>query len=203
MRASRGALLEYLLDQPGTPTHSKTAARLAGRSLAIGTSLAGSTTMSAPIFTASSRRLGEKSAATIGRMLFSRSAAITASPTGPQPTTSGASSPLSARLLDRMHADGQRLGERRMLGRQAVGHFEQQRRGQQHLLGIAADKVVGVAHALGAVGLSITGMAQTRVPGLSFLFGLGPVVDHLAAELVAEDDVADEVHRRPGRECAC
>ena len=51
--------------------------------------------MSAPIFTASSRRLGEKSAATIGRMFLSRSAAITARPTGPQPTTSGASSPFS------------------------------------------------------------------------------------------------------------
>ena len=37
--------------------------------------------MSAPILTASSRRLGEKSAATIGRMFLSRSAAITASPT--------------------------------------------------------------------------------------------------------------------------
>ena len=52
--------------------------------------------MSAPILTASSRRLGEKSAATIGRMPLSRRAAMTASPTGPQPTTSGASSPLSA-----------------------------------------------------------------------------------------------------------
>ena len=49
--------------------------------------------MSAPMRAASSRRLGEKSAATIGRMPLSFRAAITARPTGPQPTTSGASSP--------------------------------------------------------------------------------------------------------------
>jgi hypothetical protein len=53
---------------------------------------AGSTTRSAPSAVASSRRRAEKSAATIGRAPVSRSAAITARPTGPQPITSGASS---------------------------------------------------------------------------------------------------------------
>ncbi len=52
--------------------------------------------MSAPIFAASSRRFGEKSAAMIGWMPFSRSPTMAASPTGPQPTTSGASFSCSA-----------------------------------------------------------------------------------------------------------
>ncbi len=48
--------------------------------------------------TASSRRRFEKSAATIGRTRASRSAAITARPTGPQPMTRGASSGSSLAL---------------------------------------------------------------------------------------------------------
>ena len=98
---------------PGTPTHSKTTAgRSAGpaihggsagaraasrhtaasRQLCHGVVCAGSTTTSAPIVWASSRRRAEKSAATMGRAPARRSAAITARPTGPQPITSGASS---------------------------------------------------------------------------------------------------------------
>jgi len=46
---------------------------------------------SAPTVSARRRRMGEKSAATIGATPLSFKAAITASPTGPQPTTSGAS----------------------------------------------------------------------------------------------------------------
>ena len=38
-------------------------------------------------------------------------------------------------------------------------------------------------------------MAQTRVPGFSFFSVLRPVVDHLAAELVAHHHVAVEIHR--------
>ncbi len=48
--------------------------------------------MSAPNAKANSRRRAEKSAATIGAAPLRRSAAITASPTGPHPMTSGASS---------------------------------------------------------------------------------------------------------------
>ena len=109
--------------------------------------------MSAPIFTASSRRLGEKSAATIGRMPFSRRAAMTASPTGPQPTTSGASSPFSAPFSTACTPTASGSVSAACSGRQPVGHFQQQRRGQQHLLGIAADIGVGVAHALRPIGL--------------------------------------------------
>ncbi len=51
----------------------------------------GSTTACAPMRSASVRRIGEKSPATIGSTPFSFSAAMTARPTGPQPTTSAAS----------------------------------------------------------------------------------------------------------------
>src|SRR5690349_7062261 len=111
-RAAGGADVMIFWITPGTPTHSKIAAGRSGGpgshggsggadagSLHVATSFqlsygdfsAGSTTTSAPSATASSRRRFEKSAATIGRAFFKRSAAITASPTGPQPTTSGTS----------------------------------------------------------------------------------------------------------------
>jgi hypothetical protein len=50
----------------------------------------------------------------------------------------------------RMHADRERLGQRGMLGRQAVRDFEQQGFAEQHALGIGADIVVGIADALRA-----------------------------------------------------
>src|SRR5579863_3098875 len=113
IRALPGA--DAIIDSitPGTPTHSKiTAGRtggpgihggnggaLAGSAytaisfqLSYGDLVLGSTTKSAPICFASSRRRGEKSAATIGCAPIRFSAAITASPTGPHPITSGASS---------------------------------------------------------------------------------------------------------------
>ena len=55
-----------------------------------GLSEEGSTTSSAPILAATSRRIGEKSDAITGPSPLAFSAAITASPTGPQPTTSAA-----------------------------------------------------------------------------------------------------------------
>ena len=113
MRVPRGDVAMIWSSTPGTPTHSKTTAgRTAGpgsqggsagarpgsrqtaasRQLCQGVVAAGSTTTSAPSAAASSRRRREKSAATIGRTSRKRNAAITASPTGPQPITSGASS---------------------------------------------------------------------------------------------------------------
>ena len=84
-RAARGAAAMIWSSTPGTPTHSKTtagrsagpdpgrqhrrraaSANAASRQLCHGVVSAGSTTTSAPIATASSRRRGEKSAATIG-----------------------------------------------------------------------------------------------------------------------------------------
>ena len=110
MRAWRGAPSIILSITPGTPTHSKnTPGRRAGPSmngiggasaprlaaslqLSYGEVVAGSTTTSAPIFAASARRAGEKSDATIGDAPRSFKAAMTASPIGPQPITSGTSS---------------------------------------------------------------------------------------------------------------
>jgi len=54
--------------------------------------------------------------------IFSRSAAITPADR-PQPTTSGRLVALEGALLDRMYTDGQRLGQRGVLGRQSIGHF--------------------------------------------------------------------------------
>src|SRR6266403_5477991 len=113
MRALPGAAAIIDSITPGTPTHSKITAGLnagpgshggnfgavAGSvyaansfQLSYGDFSLGSTTKSAPICLASSRRRDEKSAATIGLAPISFSAAITASPTGPHPITSGASS---------------------------------------------------------------------------------------------------------------
>ena len=50
-------------------------------------------------------------------------------------------------LVDRVDADRERFGERRVFRREPVGHFEQQRLAEQHALGIAADIVVGIADA--------------------------------------------------------
>ena len=54
-------------------------------------------------------------------------------------------------LGNRMDADRERLGQRRMLRRKPVRHFQQQRLAEQHALGIAADIVVGIADALRTV----------------------------------------------------
>ena len=92
IRVPRGAAAITWSSTPGTPTHSKTTGvRPAGR-CSHTVVLAGSTTTWAPSVVASSRRRGEKSAATMGSTLSRRSAAITARPTGPQPMTNGASS---------------------------------------------------------------------------------------------------------------
>ena len=53
-------------------------------------SAAGSTTSWAPMVRARARRVGEKSAATIGSAPARASAAITARPTGPAPSTTAA-----------------------------------------------------------------------------------------------------------------
>ena len=82
-----------------------------------------------------------------------------------------------------------------MLRREGVRNFEQQRLRQQHALGVAADIVVGIADA------DRPGRRQQRRQrtdaraGLELARGLGPMIDDLAAELMAEHDVAAEVHR--------
>ena len=108
MRVPRSQPMMIESSTPGTPTHSNTtqpdepaaaimffagsiepAAR--SRQAWYGETAAGSITTSAPIASASSRRDGTKSAATIGPTPKRFSVAITASAMAPQPITSGIS----------------------------------------------------------------------------------------------------------------
>ena len=78
---------------PGTPTASKITIGLfapSRRQASMAGSTDGSTTSCAPMVTASRRRVSEKSAATIGSTPMACSAAITARPTGPAPSTTAA-----------------------------------------------------------------------------------------------------------------
>src|SRR6266851_3083823 len=181
MRLPLGAAAMIWSSTPGTPTHSKTTAGRSGgpgshagccgarvasvhtavsRQLCQGVVWPGSTTTSAPTATASSRRWREKSAATIGRAPASRSAAITASPTGPQP----------------------------------VGHFQQERLAEPHVLGVATGVVVRVADALGSGGRHQHRARADARARLERAHRIRPVLDDLGAELVAHDDVAAQVH---------
>src|SRR5438128_2548101 len=80
------------------------------------------------------------------------------------------------------------------VGGQPIGHREQQRFAEQHVLAIAAGVVVGVADALGSA------LAHERRPRADARAdwqrtgGARPVLDNLRAELVAHHDVAPEVH---------
>ena len=100
-------------------------------------------------------------------------------------------------------ADGERLGQRGVLGRQAVRYLQQQGLAEQHALGITADIVVGVTDALNALRRQQRRQRAHFGAGLQFALGRCTVVQHLAAELMAEHDVARQVHRRAaGQELA-
>ena len=102
---------------------------------------------------------------------------------------------LHPRLLDRVHADRQRLGQRGMLRRQPVRHFQKQRFAEQHAFGITADIVVGIADALRPGRRQQRRQRADPRSRLELLLRARPVVDDLAAEFVAEHDVARGVHR--------
>ena len=94
MRLPKGASRTALSIMPGTPTASNSTSVLrpsTRRQASMPGSSRGSTDSWAPSVRAKARRLGEKSVATMGSIPFRRRAAITASPTGPQPSTSAAS----------------------------------------------------------------------------------------------------------------
>ena len=98
-------------------------------------------------------------------------------------------------LGNRVNADGEWLGQRGVLRRKPVRHFQQQRLAQEHRLRIAADIVVGIADARDALrGEQCRQRADMRA-GLQLALGAGTIVDDLATELVAEDDVARQIHR--------
>ncbi|MGY2804582.1 hypothetical protein ACVIHF_001312 [Bradyrhizobium sp. USDA 4506] len=106
-------------------------------------------------------------------------------------------------IATRMHADRKRLGERGVLGRKPVRHFEQQRLAEQHLLGIAAEIIVGIADALRALRRQQRRQRAHFRPGLQLARRVRAVVEDLAAELMAEHDVARQIHRRAtGQELA-
>jgi hypothetical protein len=106
-------------------------------------------------------------------------------------------------LCDRVHADRERFGQRGMLGRQTVGDFEQQGFAEQHALGIGADIVVGVADALRAFGGQKRRQRADFGAGLEFLRCARTIVEHLAAEFMAEHDVARKIHRLAAGKMFC
>jgi hypothetical protein len=100
-------------------------------------------------------------------------------------------------------ADRQWLGQRRMLRRKSVGHLQQQRLAEQHAFGVAADIVVGIADALWAVRHQQNWKRTHPRAGLELAPRVRSVVQNLAAEFVAEHDIASEIHRLAAREMPC
>lgn len=100
---------------------------------------------------------------------------------------------LQRRLLHRMDADRERLGQGRVIGGQSVGYLQQQRRRQHHLLAVAARKIVGIADRAMAVGLRDHRHRADQRAGLQLALGARTVIQHFAAEFVAEHDVARQV----------
>jgi hypothetical protein len=106
-------------------------------------------------------------------------------------------------FCNRVHTDRERLGQCSVFGSEAVRDFEQQGFAEQHALGIGADIVVGIADALRAF-RSQQGRQRTDFrAGLELLRRARTVVQHLAAEFMAEHDVAGKVHRLAAGKVLC
>ena len=102
-----------------------------------------------------------------------------------------------------MHADRERLGQRGVLGGETVRDFEQQGFAEQHALGIGADIVVGVADALRAFRGQKRRQRTDFRAGLELLRRARTIVEHLAAEFMAEHDVARKIHRLAAGKMLC
>ena len=98
--------------------------------------------MSAPMVSASLRRAGLKSAAMIGCTPLILSAAMTASPTGPQPMTSGMSSGVRRAFSTACQPTAIGSVSAACSVGKPVRHFEQQHLVQHHVLGKAAGQRV-------------------------------------------------------------
>jgi hypothetical protein len=99
-----------------------------------------------------------------------------------------------AGLADGVQADGHRLRERGVIGRQVARHRKQHRFCQAHVLAVAARVVVRVADRLRS---RVTHQDRPRADARADGQRTGrarPVIDDLGAELVAHHDVAREVH---------
>ena len=82
-----------------------------------------------------------------------------------------------------------------MLRRETIRHLQQQRFAEQHALGIAADIVVGIADALRAFRRQQRRQRTDAGAGFQLALRARTVVEDLAAEFVAEHDVAGKIHR--------
>ena len=88
-----------------------------------------------------------------------------------------------------MLAHRKRLGHRRLHVAEAVGHFEKQRLAQHHLLGIAAGIGVGITDRLEPLRPHRDRHRDDAGAGLQRLRRIGPVIQDLGRELMAEDHV--------------
>ena len=95
-----------------------------------------------------------------------------------------------------MLADGQRFGQRGEVGVQPVGHGEEQQLLEHQVLGQRARIVVGVADLLDARRSEQNRHRADAGAHGQGAGGVGPVLDDLRAELVAEDAVGRRVERR-------
>ena len=151
---------------------------------------------------ASARRPGEKSLATTVRTPFAFSIRIT-----PEADRPAADHDRDLPLADlaaahRVPGDGHRLGQRRDVGRQAVGHRQHQRLLDEQLLGVGAGRVRPTGRPCRRRSSPrSSGSATTGVPVGTVALAARPVLGDLAAELVAEDDrlvrAAEAVVARP------
>jgi hypothetical protein len=103
----------------------------------------------------------------------------------------------------RVHADRERLGQSGVLGGEAVRDFEQQGFAEQHALGVGADIIVGIADALRAFRGQKRRQRTDLGAGLELLRRARTIVEHLAAKLMAEHDVAGKVHRLAAGKVFC
>ena len=161
---------------------------------AYGESSAGSTTTSAPHAVASARRPAEKSLAITVRTPRALSGQITARPIGPQPMTIATVRFLTSPRRTACQRDRHRLGQRGELGRQPVGH----RRAS------ATPRRASARRSRPGAGPRArsrappsprrsSGSATTGVPSRP-LAEPRAVLDDLAAELVADDDLLVGAH---------
>ena len=140
---------------PGTPTASKmTSGRVpsTSRQAIDGRPLGGVDDDVAPEVLGQRPPPGEKSAPTTGPIPRRFSSAMQASPTGPRPSTIAAPGRDPA-LRHGVDADGERLGQRGQVRREAGGHLDGEHLVEHHQLGVAAGVAVGEPDRVDAVGV--------------------------------------------------
>ena len=102
---------------------------------------------------------------------------------------------LEAGLHDGVQADGHGLGQRGVLGREAVRHRQQEELREDHRLAVAAGIVVRVADGLDASRSDRERHRHDARPRGVHALRVRAEVDHLGAELVSHHHVARDVQR--------